>query len=164
MVHRDAIVFAELPQPVVLGVVERPDVLLVGWHARDQHTADEVVLHGEPGVGYRLVDVVQEDLRDAGPTPGNLGAPVGQPAVVGADAGESPGILFRRGRAGDERPGGEERWHGVREDDLADDAVLLQLTDPAFVVPVSGPAVTLKVAERVLVAAAPRVEVLPEVG
>ena len=42
----------------------------------------------------RLVDVVEEDLRDAGPAAGCVGAEVGEPAVVGAQAGPAPLVLL----------------------------------------------------------------------
>ena len=122
------------------------------------------VLLGPVDVGDRVVDVVQEDLRETGAASGPLVAEVDEPAVVRADADESALVVVGRRRGGDHRAGGEERRHRVRERDLGDDAVGVQVGDAALVVPVAGAAVVLEVAERVGVLAAPGVELLLPLG
>lgn len=96
----------------------------------------------------------------AGPAAGGLGAEVGEPAVVGAQA--RPALLGLRagGRGGHEGGAGEERRDGVREDDLGDDAVGLHLGQAAGGVPVAVGGVGEQVRVRVDVGRRPGVEVL----
>ena len=141
----------------------------VSGAAPGSRTPLEAVLVCPDDVGHRVVDVVEEDLGLPGPLVGVRGAEVGEPAVVGPDAGQSPLVVLGRRCRRDHGAGGEERRHRVGEDDLADDALAVQVAESALVVPVAGPAVALEVAERVGVLAAPgvelvapfRVEVLP---
>jgi len=111
-----------------------------------------------------FVDVVEEDLRNAGASLGSERHEVGEPAVVGADAGQPARELLGRRRARDHRAGREERRHGVRKDHLRRSAVGLLLLPPHRVVPVAEASVTVEVLERVLVAVAPRVELVAVVG
>ena len=131
-----------------------------GAIGRDQDAAAQAVLLDPLHVLDRVVDVVQEDLADAGATLREAAAPVGHPAVVRADAGEPVLVLVGRRRAGEEDEAREERRDGVGEHDLGDDAVGLFVADAALVVPVADPAAVLQVAERVLVLLAPGVEVV----
>jgi hypothetical protein len=112
----------------------------------------------------RLVDVVQEDLADAGAALGEAGAPLGHPPVVGADAGEPLAELLGARRTGEQNEAGEERRDGVGEHDLGDDAVGLEVAVALVVVPVADAPAVLQVAERVLVLLAPRVELGDHVG
>jgi hypothetical protein len=91
---------------------------------------------------------------------GNRAHPVGEPAVVGADAGAPVLVLGGGRRPGEEDEAREKRRHGVREHDLAHDPVGLELPVPQLVVPVAGPAVPAQVGERVPVLAPPRVEIV----
>ena len=77
-----------------------------------------------------------------------------------ADADEATLVVVGRRCGRDHRAGGEERRHRVRERDLGDDAVGVEVGDAALVVPVAGAAVVLEVAERVRVLPAPGVELL----
>ena len=83
-----------------------------------QHAAAQAVLLAPLDVVDRVVDVVQEDLADAGATLGEPAAPVGQPAVVGADAGEAVLVLVGGRRPGEQDEAREERRDGVGEHDL----------------------------------------------
>jgi hypothetical protein len=85
------------------------------------------------------VDVVEQDLGDAGPAAGRGGAEVGQPAVVGVQPGPTQVQVAGRGPRWllDQRRPGEERRHGVGEDHLGHDAVGLELGQPAVAVPVA---------------------------
>jgi hypothetical protein len=65
-VHRHLEVLADTPQPVVVGMVERLDPVDVRRHRRQQDAAAQAVLGGPRDVFDRVVDVVQEDLADAG--------------------------------------------------------------------------------------------------
>src|ERR671934_41933 len=89
-----------------------------------------------------------------------LRAPVGEPAVVGADAGQPELELLGGRRPGHERPRGEEWRHGVREDHLGDDPVGFHLGDAPNVVPVARAEIALEILERVLVRAAPAIELV----
>ena len=105
---RDVALLADLPDRVVRRREQRLDPGRVGRDAREQHAA-EAVLVAPDDVVDRFVDVVQEDLRLPGAAPGRLRTEVGEPAVVGPDAGEAGGeVLGRRGRR-DHRAGREER-------------------------------------------------------
>ena len=76
----------------------------------------------------RVVDVVEEDLRDPGTAAGRLGAEVGEPPVVRLDPGEPVVVVVTRGRlVGREQAGRKERWDRVGEQHLGDDAVVLEL-------------------------------------
>ena len=105
-----------------------------------------------------FVDIVEEDLREAGATLGMVAAEVGQPTVVRPQPGEAQFEIVGRRRRRDDLTGRKERRHGVGEHDLGDDAVCAEIAQPTFVVPVARPTVVLQIAEGVLVAAAPRVE------
>ena len=111
-----------------------------------------------------VIDVVEEHLADAGPALGELLAEVGQPAVVGLDAGVPMLVVLGLGRRGEEHEPGKERGHRVREDDLADHAVLLLLAVAHLVVPVAEAPGVAEVLERVLVLGPPGVEVLEILG
>jgi hypothetical protein len=91
------------------------------------------VLGGPADLLDGALDVVQHDLADPGPAARGVGAEVGQPPVVGPQAGpaalEVPGPGARR--LVDQRHLREERRHGVGEQHLGDDAVGLQLRQPA---------------------------------
>jgi hypothetical protein len=123
VVDHEVEVLAHLPQRLVVRRVERFQVLAIDGNGRQQDAAAQLVLGDPAGVLDRLVDVVDEDLPDAGPAPGELGAEVDQPPVVGPDAGQAVLEVGGGGRRGDGGAGGEERRHGVGEDDLADDAL-----------------------------------------
>ena len=135
VVQRDVEVLAGRPQRLVHRVVQRRDLGVVGT-AGEQDAAAQAGLLDEAHVLHGLVDVVEEDLPDAGAPVGSHRAPVGEPPVVGADAGEAALEVPSRRRPGDQRGRREERRHRVREDDLADDAVGLELGDAPLVVPV----------------------------
>ena len=64
-------------------------------------------------------------------------AEVDQPAVVGADPGEPVLVVLGRRRRREQHEAREERRHGVREDHLADDAVVLLVVPAALAVPVA---------------------------
>jgi hypothetical protein len=136
-------VFAHLPQPVVLGVVKRLDVVDVGRDGRDQHAAAQPVLLDPVDVGDRVVDVVEEDLSDPGAPVGLAGAEVGEPPVVRANAREPVLVLVGLRRPREQHEVREERGNRVREHDFTDDAVLLEITNAPVVVPVADPAAVL---------------------
>ena len=148
------------PEPVVDRVVEARHAG-VRWHG-GEHEATEAVLGCQLQVGNGVVEVVQEHLRKATTAFGEGGAPVHQPAVVGADALEATLVLDPvSGRVGDERSGREERRHGIGKRDLSSHALCVQIGVAPLVVPVAGPAIVLEVAERVRVGAPPLGEGLP---
>ena len=125
------------PHRVVDRVVQRLHPVHVGRDVRQQDAAAQVVLLDPADVGDGVVDVVEEDLPDAGPPLRELAAPVDQPAVVGPDAGEAVLVVLRPRRLGEQHEAGEERRHRVREDDLTDDAVGRLLAVAHLVVPVA---------------------------
>ena len=109
------------------------------------------------------VDVVERDLRDAGPAPRRPGTEVGQPAVVRLQADPSPvEVAGVGGRCEHERGTREERRDRVREDDLGDDAVGLEVGEPPLVVPVAATLLAAHVLERGPVLVCPRVELVEE--
>ena len=83
---RHAELLAHRPQWLVVGGVQRRDAG-PGRCAGQQHAAGQPRLVRPAHLGHRPVDVVQHDLGDAGPAAGGRGAEVGQPAVVGVQAG-----------------------------------------------------------------------------
>ena len=162
-VHRDLEILDHLPQAVVHRVVERLDPLHVGRQVREQDAAPQAVLLDPLHVGDGVVDVVEEDLADAGPPLGELAAPVLQPAVVGVHPGMAVGVLLIGRRLGEQHEAREERWDRVGEHHLGGDAVGLLLGVAHLVVPVAQPPRVPEVLVRVLVLVPPGVEVL-EVG
>ncbi|MDQ1385453.1 MAG: hypothetical protein QOG65_2832 [Actinomycetota bacterium] len=64
-------------------------------------------------------------------------APIREPTVVRAETGPPVLVLVRLGRPGEQHEAGAERRHGVREHDLADDAVGFELSVAQRIVPVS---------------------------
>ena len=165
VVQHDAEFLAHRPEAVVVGRVERLDVgrAVVG-HVRQQHAAAQSVRRDPAHVGDRLVDVVQVDEADARALLRILGAPVGQPAVVRADALEAQPVVLGPRVAADQHAGLEERRHRVREDHLADDAFLLHVGHALDVVPVLVLLAADVLLLRVLVAAAPGVELVAQRG
>ena len=94
--------------------------------------------------------------------PGASLAEVGEPAVVGLQPGPSRLQVAGVGGRGLVGEAGlrEERRHGVREDDLGDDAVGLELLQPAVGVPVAVAVRALHVLVRDLVRRRPGVEIV----
>ena len=58
-----------------------------GGRAREQDAAGEPVVVRPPDLLDRPVDVVEQDLRDAGTSSGGARTEVGEPAVVGLETG-----------------------------------------------------------------------------
>src|SRR6478735_6378716 len=107
-----------------------------------------------------VVDVVEEDLPDAGTPLGVQRAEVDHPAVVGLDAGAPVRVVLVLRRRREQHEAREERRHGVGEDHLADDAAGPLVGVATLVVPIAHPqARVAQVLPRVLVLLAPRVEV-----
>ena len=73
-VDDDLVLLAERPQRVVDGVVERLDPVAGGGHRADEDAAAQAVVVDPLGVGDGVVDVVEEDLADAGAGLGLLAA------------------------------------------------------------------------------------------
>ena len=97
--------------------------------------------------------------------PGVGGAEVGQPAVVGLDAGPAPLVVLGRRRQGDQVPLGEEGRDRVGEEDLGRDAVGLGLGQAPVAVPAAVGDGREQVGERVHVLGRPGVElVVPAAG
>ena len=158
MTDDDAALLAHGPQPVVVIRVVRRHVRIVR-DPGDQHSAAQSVVVDPFHFFDRDVHIVEEDLADAGASFGKTRAPVREPPVVRAQPLPTPAVVLRvLGCAGDDRTGREERRHRVRERDLGDDAVLLQVLVAALVVPVARSTVVLQVPKRIGVLAAPRVE------
>jgi hypothetical protein len=112
-----------------------------------------------PDVLERVLDVVQEDLADAGASLGLLGAEVGHPPVVGLDPGVAQLVLVGGGGLCEQHEVREERGNRVREDDLGHDAVAVLVAVASLGVPVADAVVgVLQVLERVLVLGPPLVE------
>ncbi len=164
-VHRDVEVLQRGPQPVVLGVVERPDPGDVGRDRRQQHAATETVLLDPGRVRDGVVDVVQEDLSDAGALDRTPRAEVHHPAVVGVDPGPPPCVVVGLRGPGEEDEARVEGRHRVGEQHLAHDPVGELVGVAPVVVPVADAQIGVaEVLPRVLVLLAPRVELVAVVG
>ena len=160
VVDGQAELLARRPQRLVAREYSGGDVGVVG-DGREQDAAGEPVRRPTHRASATAPSTSLRKICAMPARRSGLGAPVGQPAVVGAQAGPAAiEVRRRRRRPGDERAGGEERRHRVGEDDLGDDAVGLELGDAAVAVPVAVAAVALQIAERVAVRAAPRVELV----
>ena len=84
--HHHVVFLAGGPNRVVAGIEQRRE-LGVGGNARNERPSPQIVLCDPGNIGHCLVDVVEEDLADTSPALGVFGAEVGNPAVVGPDAG-----------------------------------------------------------------------------
>ena len=131
-------------------------------HTGQQDPAGEPGLLAPDHLRHRVVDVVQQDLRDAGAAARRLRAEVDHPAVVRLEPGPAQLVLLRGRRRGDEVGAREERRDRVREQDLGDDAVGVEVADALVAVPVLGAlrVVALQVGERVVVRREPAVVVV----
>ena len=117
-----------------------------------------------PNIGDGIVDVVEEDLSD---TCASLGEPfteVDEPAVVCLNPGVAEFVFLGARRRREEHEGWKERWHGVGENHFADHPVGVLLAVAHLVVPVAEPTVVAQIAERILVAPPPRVELVVVLG
>ena len=118
---------AQRPQRLVDGRVQRREVR-VGRDVRDHHAAEEARVLDPADLVERVVDVVEQQLRDTGAAAGELVAEVGQPAVVRADARPSAARTARGTEPGSVSvPLGKNGGMVLGIDDLADDAVALEL-------------------------------------
>ncbi len=162
MVDRDVQLLADRPQRLVVVGVEERRQSRSGGRAGQQHAAGEAVVLRPAHLRDRGRDVVQHDLRDAGPPSRRLRAEVRQPPVVRLQPGPARAQVARVGgrRLLGQRRLREERRHGVGEDHLGDDAVRLELGEPPLGVPVAVAVRALHVVVRDLVRRRPRVEVV----
>ena len=120
---------------------------------------------GPAHLGDGVVHVVGEDLHDAGPPARRGGAEVGQPAVVGLDAGPAPLVVLGRRGQRDQVPLGEEGGDRVGEEHLGRDAVGLGLGQAPVAVPAAVGDRREEVGEGVDVLGRPGVElVVPAAG
>ena len=108
----------------------------------------------------RVVDVVQEDLREPGAAAGRGRAEVGDPAVVRLQPGPTPLVVGGRRLERGEIALREERRHRVREEHLGDDALRLGLLQPALAVPVAVRGRRLQIGEGIDVRVGPGVELV----
>ena len=160
VVHGHVEVFARGPDGLVVGRIERWEPR-VGRDAREQDPAEQVRVTRSLDLFDCVVDVGEEDLGDPGAPARCARAEVGEPTVVGAEAGDAVLVVVAvRGLAGREQPGGEERRDRVREEHLGDDAVVLQLPGTTVGVPVARRGLAAEVVERVHVRARPLVELV----
>ena len=83
---------------------------------------------------------------------------------MGPDPGEPQVVVLRCRGTGDDRPGGKERGDRIGEEDLGHDTVVLELGDPALLVPVPVLRPTREVLERVRVLRPPCIELVQVLG
>ena len=159
----EIVVGAGGPQRVVDVAPQGRDAL-VGRDGGHQD-ALETGVRGPLHLGHCGVDVAEEDLGEAGPSTGEVAAPVGQPPVVGAQAGTAAGALLGGARrVGDEHARGEERRDRVGEQHLGDDAVRLEVALAHLAVPVALASGGLEVGPGVDEVAPPPVELVEPVA
>ena len=163
-VDRHLEVLQHLPQRVVAAVVQRLHPLDVRGDVGQQDAPAQAVLLDPAHVGDGVVHIVEEDLAHACPALRILVAPVDQPSVVGRHPGMAVAILLVGRRLGEQHEAGEERRDGVGEHHLGGDAVGLLLGVAHLVVPVAQLPLVAQILVRVLVLAAPGVEVGNELG
>ncbi len=116
-------------------------------------------------VGDGVVQVVEEHLADAGPPLRAFGHEVGQPTVVGPDAGQAVAVVLGRGGRGEQHEAREEGGDGVGEQDLGHHPVALLVVPPPAAVPIADLQIgVLEVLVRVAVLVPPGIEVGVELG
>ncbi len=114
------------------------------------------VSSGPAHLGDRVGHVVGEDLDDAGAAARRGGAEVGQPAVVGLDAGPAALVVLGRGGQRDQVPLGEEGGDRVGKEHLGRNAVGLGLGETPRAVPIAVGDRREQVGERIHVRPRPR--------
>ena len=159
LVDRQAGLLARPPDGVVLVAPQLRDVG-VGRNRREEN-ALQAVLGGPVDLHDRCLDIVRENLGEAGAATREVLAPLGEPPVVGPQPGPSLiELLSGAGRSGHQEARGEERRDGVREHDLARKAVGLELPLTHLVVPVADLRLVGEVFPRVREVGSPGVEVV----
>jgi hypothetical protein len=111
---------------------------------------------------HGVVDIVQQNLTDPGPATRQLGAPIGEPAIVGLESGQAPLVLRSRRSRRHQATRREKGRDRIRVNDLAHNAVGLEgrLADCAVPVPIRlGRG---QVTKRVGVASEPPIELFME--
>src|SRR3984957_977905 len=104
------------PETVVVGGVERSYPTDVGRHGREEDAAAQPVLLDPRDVFDGVVDVIEKELSDARTLVRLIGTEIGEPAIVGVNAGSTQLVLFGLGRGGKEHEPGGERREGGRGD------------------------------------------------
>src|SRR5207302_11438014 len=94
-------------------------------------------------------------LADTGETGRKARTPVCKPAVVCADTCAAMFVFVGPRRSCKQHEAREERRHGVREHDLADNALLFELRVAELVVPVACTAFPTEIGEWVAILPAP---------
>ncbi|CAB4660322.1 unannotated protein [freshwater metagenome] len=160
-IYRDVVLGTSCPKFVVVRVIQRLDPIGSRRYRTDKHATTKAVLLAPNCIGDRVVNVVQEDLTDAGTTLWSAADVVGQPAIVGLHACVTVFVLVRSWRLSKEDEVREERRNRVWVDDLGNNAVGEHVAITAIVVPVADTKIgVLEILERVLVLLAPCVEVI----
>ncbi|CAB4929812.1 unannotated protein [freshwater metagenome] len=164
-VHRDVVLGTGCPEFVVVRVIERLDPVGCRRNCTNKHATAKTVFLAPDGVGDRVVDIVQEDLADAGATLRSAADVVSEPTIVGLHTGVTVFVLVRSWRLSKEHEVREERRNRVGVDDLGDDAVGKHVAITTIVIPVADTKIgVLQVLEGVLVLLAPCVEVIAVLG
>ena len=163
-VDGDVEVLTALPQGLVDRLPQGREAA-AGGHAGQQDAAARIEVGRGPGdLAEGVVDVVDEELGDARPPARGLGTEIGEPAVVGLDAGPSPFVIRRARGPGDQVALLEEGRNGVGKENLGGDSVGLVLGQPAVAVPAPVGGGGQEVGERIDVAGGPAVEVVMPVA
>ena len=126
VVHRHVEILASGPDRLVVRGAERRESR-VGWHARQQDPAEETVFSRPGDLRDGVVDVVEEDLGQAGTPARSVSTEVGQPSIVRPKAGPAELVGIRRRRPCQEIAGWEEGRNRVREQDFRNHAIVLEL-------------------------------------
>ena len=128
-VQHDAELFAQIPERLVARDPRAAATAEFGGDVRQQDAAEHVACCSlrPTDLGERVVDVVQEDLRETGAPAGRGRAEVGDPTVVRLHAGPPAFVVGRRRLERGEVALREERRDRVREQHLGDDALRLGL-------------------------------------
>ena len=93
----DVELLAEIPERLVVRVPQRQRARSSGGTFGSRIAAEDVhVLLGPADLVDRVVDVVQEDLREPGAPAGRRGAEVGEPAVVRLQPGPPALVVLGR--------------------------------------------------------------------
>ena len=160
MVHGHREFFTHLPQRFVVGAVVQLGQATVGRHTRQQHATGETIRFGPTNFGYCRVDVVQQDLGDAGATAWRERAEVGQPTVVRLQACPSASHIgsIYCGRLKRKRRPWVKRGHSVWVDDLGHNAIGLHIGKTTIRIPVTCSEIAQEIWVDHVVRVGPRIE------
>ena len=129
-------------------------------HARQQNPAKETVFCRPGDLGDGVIDVVEEDLGHAGTPARSVSTEIGQPTIVRPKAGPAELVGIRRRRPCQQIAGWKKWRNRVREQDLRNHAIILELAETGGGIPIAIGRLPLQIGVWVHIRLRPDIELL----